>query len=159
MGSKRSRISDGGAAVELFCQHQPGVALIDLRMQRTSAVDALLAIRQRTADAVFELHRLHRDESIVDGSLERLRKRFPGAADTPRCGFTTRNRNIFLRGRRCHREWSRASHLLECLRKILRAHEVLCCVRLLPQRKDERAPGRRVIRLIPWQVPGKAEHA
>ena len=38
----------------------------------------------------------------------------------PRCGFTTRDRNIFLCGRRGQRERSGVSHLLERLRKILR---------------------------------------
>ena len=43
--------SDGVSAVELFCQHQPDVGLIDLRMPRMSGLEAILAIRQLAPDA------------------------------------------------------------------------------------------------------------
>ena len=42
---------DGAAAVNLFFQHNPDVALIDLRMPKMSGVQAIQAIRQRAPDA------------------------------------------------------------------------------------------------------------
>ncbi len=59
---------DGREAVELFCQLQPDVTLMDLRMPQMSGVEALIAIRsQFPATSIILLTTYDGDEDIYRG--------------------------------------------------------------------------------------------
>lgn len=60
--------ADGQSAVELFHQHQPDVALIDLRMPKLSGCDAIALIRQASPKArIIILTTYDGDEDIYRG--------------------------------------------------------------------------------------------
>lgn len=60
--------SDGREAVELFCQLQPDVTLMDLRMPQMTGVEALTAIRAQFSTAIIILFTTYDgDEEIYQG--------------------------------------------------------------------------------------------